>query len=177
MSNCIFCKIIAGEIPSVKIYEDDLVFAFLDIAPINFGHALIIPKEHHESASTIPENVAGCFSEELTDNENYNKLLVSLGFFSVVRIERPAQYLINAVEYCVPEKECTMPLPEDPCSPAGPRNPCSGRCFYCGAGCCGDRRRLSTGCKHGPDCSGCLSGFAGSDVGRNQARPNCSVQF
>lgn len=64
----------------------------------------------------IPENVAGCFSEELTDNENYNKLLVSLGFFSVVRIERPAQYLINAVEYCVPEKECTMPLPEDPCS-------------------------------------------------------------
>jgi histidine triad (HIT) family protein len=59
MSNCIFCKIIAGEIPSVKIYEDDLVFAFLDIAPINFGHALVIPKEHHESASTIPENVAG----------------------------------------------------------------------------------------------------------------------
>ena len=59
MSNCIFCKIIAGEIPSVKVYEDDLVFAFLDIAPINFGHALVIPKEHHESASTIPENVAG----------------------------------------------------------------------------------------------------------------------
>ena len=59
MSNCIFCKIIAGEIPSVKVYEDDLVFAFLDIAPINHGHILVIPKEHHESASTIPENVAG----------------------------------------------------------------------------------------------------------------------
>ncbi len=59
MSNCIFCKIIAGEIPSVKVYEDDLVFAFLDIAPINHGHILVIPKEHHESASSIPEAVAG----------------------------------------------------------------------------------------------------------------------
>ena len=59
MSNCIFCKIIAGEIPSVKLYEDDLVYAFLDIAPINKGHVLVIPKEHHESASTIPEATAG----------------------------------------------------------------------------------------------------------------------
>ncbi len=59
MSNCIFCKIIAGEIPATKIYEDELVFAFLDIGPINFGHALIIPKEHHTSSATIPEKVAG----------------------------------------------------------------------------------------------------------------------
>ena len=59
MSNCIFCRIIAGEIPSVKLYEDDLVYAFLDIAPINFGHALVIPKAHCESASTIPEATAG----------------------------------------------------------------------------------------------------------------------
>lgn len=59
MSNCIFCKIIAGEIPSAKVYEDDLVYAFLDISPINFGHILVIPKEHHESSSTIPEATAG----------------------------------------------------------------------------------------------------------------------
>ena len=59
MSDCIFCKIIAGEIPSAKIYEDDMIYAFLDISPINFGHTLVIPKEHHESSSTIPENVAG----------------------------------------------------------------------------------------------------------------------
>ena len=59
MGNCIFCKIIAGDIPSVKIYEDDLIYAFLDIAPINPGHVLVIPKEHHESASTIPEATAG----------------------------------------------------------------------------------------------------------------------
>lgn len=59
MDNCIFCKIINNEIPSVKIYEDDLVLAFLDLGPINYGHTLVIPKEHHESSATIPENVAG----------------------------------------------------------------------------------------------------------------------
>lgn len=59
MSECIFCKIIKGEIPSCKIYEDDLVYAFLDIGPINFGHTLVIPKEHHESSATIPEATAG----------------------------------------------------------------------------------------------------------------------
>ena len=59
MRNCIFCKIIAGEIPSVKVYEDDLILAFLDISPINFGHTLVIPKEHHTSVATIPEATGG----------------------------------------------------------------------------------------------------------------------
>ncbi len=59
MKNCIFCRIIAGEIPGLKVYEDELVLAFMDIAPINFGHVLVIPKEHHTSVATIPENIAG----------------------------------------------------------------------------------------------------------------------
>ena len=59
MKNCIFCKIIAGEIPCCKLYEDELVLAFLDIAPINPGHMLVIPKEHHCSAATVPEKTAG----------------------------------------------------------------------------------------------------------------------
>ena len=59
MSNCIFCKIIEGEIPSTKIYEDDLVFAFMDISPINKGHVLVIPKEHYIVSSSIPEDIAG----------------------------------------------------------------------------------------------------------------------
>ena len=49
MQDCIFCKIVAGEIPSVKIYEDDLVFAFMDINPVQAGHTLIIPKAHAEN--------------------------------------------------------------------------------------------------------------------------------
>ncbi len=49
MSNCIFCKIIAGEIPSFKIYEDDYVLAFLDIFPHAKGHTVVIPKKHLEN--------------------------------------------------------------------------------------------------------------------------------
>ena len=48
MKNCVFCKIIKGEIESSKIYEDDLCVAFLDIQPVNPGHVLIIPKIHKE---------------------------------------------------------------------------------------------------------------------------------
>ncbi len=49
MSECIFCKIITGEIPSTKVYEDDTVFAFLDIMPVNPGHTLVISKKHHNN--------------------------------------------------------------------------------------------------------------------------------
>lgn len=56
-SNCLFCKIIAGEIPSHKIYEDEDFFAFLDINPINIGHTLLIPKEHYDNIFTMPEGL------------------------------------------------------------------------------------------------------------------------
>lgn len=46
VEDCLFCKIIAGDIPSSKVYESDQVFAFLDINPINKGHTLVIPKKH-----------------------------------------------------------------------------------------------------------------------------------
>ena len=54
--DCIFCKIIAGEIPSAKIYEDDKVLAFLDINPINPGHTLVIPKAHSGNLSAASED-------------------------------------------------------------------------------------------------------------------------
>ena len=55
--SCLFCKIIAGEIPSAKVYEDEKVFAFKDIAPQAPVHVLIVPKCHIESADAItPEN-------------------------------------------------------------------------------------------------------------------------
>ncbi len=46
MSDCIFCKIIDGEIPSAKVYEDEYVYAFLDISQVTKGHTLVIPKKH-----------------------------------------------------------------------------------------------------------------------------------
>ncbi|MBN1841301.1 MAG: HIT family protein [Deltaproteobacteria bacterium] len=53
--DCIFCKIVAGEIPSVKIYEDDRTLAFMDINPLNDGHLLIIPKAHAATIHKITE--------------------------------------------------------------------------------------------------------------------------
>ena len=57
MEDCIFCKIIKGELPSVKIYEDGEVLAFLDINPVNPGHTLVIPKEHYEDFSSTPNEI------------------------------------------------------------------------------------------------------------------------
>lgn len=46
MENCIFCKIVKGEVPCFKVYEDSTFMAFLDINPLNLGHTLLIPKQH-----------------------------------------------------------------------------------------------------------------------------------
>lgn len=53
--NCIFCKIINNEIPSYKIYEDDVVLVFLDVNPDSNGHSLIIPKKHYTDLNDIPQ--------------------------------------------------------------------------------------------------------------------------
>ena len=56
-NDCIFCAIAAGEIPSFKLYEDDLVLAYLDINPFTRGHALVIPKAHSEGMLDTPDDV------------------------------------------------------------------------------------------------------------------------
>ncbi len=68
------------------------------------------------AAEDIPEGVASECGGALADPESDRFLVVSLGFFSVVRIERPAQYLITAAEYTVPDKECVSPEEDDPCA-------------------------------------------------------------
>jgi len=54
--NCIFCRIIDGDVPSYKIYEDNKILAFLDVNPYSPGHTLIIPKEHTLDVESIPED-------------------------------------------------------------------------------------------------------------------------
>lgn len=56
MEEDVFCKIISGKVPSRKIYEDERFMAFLDIAPLNPGHALVIPKKHYRWVWDLPEN-------------------------------------------------------------------------------------------------------------------------
>ena len=55
-ADCVFCKILSGEIPSVGVYEDDETFAFMDINPVNAGHVLVIPKFHAPNIFEISED-------------------------------------------------------------------------------------------------------------------------
>ncbi len=73
--NCLFCKIVKGEIPSVKIWEDEKHLAFLDVAPRNLGHVLLIPKKHSE------------YLFDLNDGE-YNELMLKAKFIAKLLKEK-----------------------------------------------------------------------------------------
>ena len=83
-TGCIFCKIITGQIPAAKIYEDDTVLAFLDNGPVSDGHTLVVPKQHYEKVHECPPEVlvdiwiklgkiAGAVLSA-TDSDGYNVL-------------------------------------------------------------------------------------------------------
>ena len=63
----------------------------------------------------IPQGIGNCLGGQLNDHDG-RYITVSLGLFSVVRLVRPAQYLINATEYCVPDKVCVSPEDDNPCA-------------------------------------------------------------
>jgi len=80
MENCIFCKILKGEVPCDKVYEDDKTFAFLDLNPVAKGHTLVIPKKHYETMDEMDEETATAVINTtqkvaraiLTFNDGYN---------------------------------------------------------------------------------------------------------
>ena len=84
MDNCVFCKMVAGEIPVVKVYEDSGVLAFLDIGPVSDGHTLVIPRKHfrriHECDPEILAQVGSCLGKiagavvAAMDADGYNVL-------------------------------------------------------------------------------------------------------
>jgi len=57
-SDCIFCKIVAGQIPCYELYGDDEVLSFLDVGPVSRGHALVIPRGHWQTIDQVPDEVA-----------------------------------------------------------------------------------------------------------------------
>ena len=59
IEDCVFCKVIRGEVPSVKLYEDERTYAFMDINPLSPGHSLVIPKYHAENIYVTPPHAAG----------------------------------------------------------------------------------------------------------------------
>ncbi len=63
--DCLFCKMVAGQIPVTKIYEDEVVLAFLDIGPISDGHTLVIPKQHFEKLHDCTSEFLGLVGSRL----------------------------------------------------------------------------------------------------------------
>jgi histidine triad (HIT) family protein len=63
--NCIFCKIVAREVPCARLLEDDAAMSFLDIGPLAQGHALLIPKEHYETLDQMPPEAAAAVLKHL----------------------------------------------------------------------------------------------------------------
>lgn len=61
--DCIFCAIVEGKIPSSKVYEDEYVFAFMDIAPATPGHLLLIPKQHYRNIFDMPAEIGSKIME------------------------------------------------------------------------------------------------------------------
>ncbi len=96
MSDCLFCKIIAGEIPSTKVYEDDSVLAFRDIAPQAPTHVLVIPKAH----------ISGC------DGVTVENSAVVAHIFEVIPAIAKSEGLTNGyrvVSNCGPDAGQTVP--------------------------------------------------------------------
>jgi histidine triad (HIT) family protein len=65
-SDCIFCKIVDGDIPCAKVYESETCLAFLDIAPVNAGHVLVLPKGHYPTLMDIPAELGCDLTEALS---------------------------------------------------------------------------------------------------------------
>jgi histidine triad (HIT) family protein len=76
MDNCIFCKIVSGQIPAYKTYEDEICMAFLDIQPVSMGHMLLIPKSHYEWIQDTPDDI---LTHMILRSKNLiNKIKISL---------------------------------------------------------------------------------------------------
>ncbi len=63
--DCIFCKMVSGQIPVTKIYEDEFILSFMDIGPISDGHTLVIPKQHFEKLHECPPEVLSKVASQL----------------------------------------------------------------------------------------------------------------
>ncbi len=85
MEDCLFCKIIRGEIPSFTIYEDDIVKVFLDISPVTDGHCMVVPKKHTENISTIDYETLT--HTEIISKQIYDVIKERLGATGMTRIQ------------------------------------------------------------------------------------------
>lgn len=112
--DCLFCKIINGEIPSYKLYEDDIVFVFLDINPVNPGHLLVIPKKHTLDIDSIDNDtlihvfeVARKMKKLVMDKLNCDGVALTQNNGSVQQVKH---YHLHVIPYY--NNECNLSIDE-----------------------------------------------------------------
>ena len=107
MSDCLFCKIISGDIPCEKIYEDGAHIAFMDIQPVNPGHALIVSKEHYGCLAEMPEEATdGVFRVATRVAKAAMKATAAPGFNLVVNNgEAAGQVIFHTHVHVIPRFE------------------------------------------------------------------------
>ncbi len=104
--DCIFCKILEGEIPSYKIYEDDYVFAFLDITQGTKGHTLVIPKDHVKNVYDLTEEMAQNIFKVVPKIARALKVAFNpIGINIVSNNEKPLQSVFHFHIHLVPRYE------------------------------------------------------------------------
>lgn len=118
-TSCGFCSALEADVCN---YSSNMPIAVLEtVDPVVLGVKVAEPSSACHcycccGCEEIPASVLGTNGGVLNEYDGQNRLYVSLGFFSVIRIERPAQYLVTAQEYSVPDKECMVSDEDDPCS-------------------------------------------------------------
>ena len=113
MNDCLFCKIVKGEIPSFKIYEDDFVFAFLDIDPKSEGHTLIIPKKHTLDLQSIEKDSLLAILEAAKKVMNLLSQKLPVDGFTIMQNNGAAQevkhFHLHVIPYYTNTKEKRTP--------------------------------------------------------------------
>lgn len=112
--DCVFCKIVNGEIPSKKIYEDELVIGILDINPDGDGHTLIIPKKHYTDYKELPDelvlhinNVTKIIADKLESKLNKNSVTFVVNYMDAQMVKHFHKHIIpgyrKKLEYSIEE--------------------------------------------------------------------------
>lgn len=101
--NCIFCKIINGEIPSYKIYEDENILAILDISQATKGHTLILAKKHYKNLYDIPDQLAGDIFKNIPKiAKAIKEAFRPIGLNVIINTEKPLQTVFHFHIHLIP---------------------------------------------------------------------------
>jgi histidine triad (HIT) family protein len=103
MDSCIFCKIVRGEIPSYKVYEDESVLAFLDITQVTPGHTLVIPKQHVTDIFELTSELAAkIFAQVPKVSQQLKRTLHPIGLNIVNNNQAPLQSVFHYHIHLIP---------------------------------------------------------------------------